>query len=33
LPSAVRRGRWLVRGALHAGVAARLAGLKPLELY
>jgi len=33
LPSAVGRGRWLVRGALHAGVAARLAGLKPLELY
>jgi succinoglycan biosynthesis protein ExoM len=33
LPSAVRRARWLVRGALHAGVAARLAGLEPLELY
>jgi succinoglycan biosynthesis protein ExoM len=33
LPSAVRRSRWLVRGALHAGVVARLAGLKPLQLY
>jgi len=33
LPSAVGRGRWLVRGALHAGVAARLAGVRPLELY
>lgn len=27
------RGRWLVRGALHAGVVARLAGLKTLQLY
>jgi succinoglycan biosynthesis protein ExoM len=25
--------RWLVRGALHAGAAARLAGLRELELY
>ena len=33
LPSAVGRGRWLVRGALHAGVVARLAGLRPLQLY
>jgi succinoglycan biosynthesis protein ExoM len=33
LPSATARGRWLVRGALHAGVVARLAGLKTLELY
>jgi succinoglycan biosynthesis protein ExoM len=33
LPSAVSRARWLVRGALHAGVAARLAGLSALELY
>jgi succinoglycan biosynthesis protein ExoM len=33
LPSPAGRGRWLVRGALHAGVVARLAGLKPLELY
>jgi len=28
-----RRARWLVRGALHAGVAARLAGLRTLQLY
>lgn len=27
------RTRWLVRGALHAGAVARLAGLKVLELY
>jgi succinoglycan biosynthesis protein ExoM len=33
LPSAVARARWLVRGALHAGVVARLAGFKTLELY
>lgn len=31
--SPVGRRRWLVRGSLHAGVAARLAGLKVLELY
>lgn len=31
--SPARRGRWLVRGALHAGVVARLAGLRELELY
>jgi succinoglycan biosynthesis protein ExoM len=28
-----RRSRWLVRGALHAGAVARLAGLRELELY
>jgi len=33
LLSPVARCRWLVRGSLHAGVAARLAGLKVLELY
>jgi succinoglycan biosynthesis protein ExoM len=33
LPYAVRRGRWLVRGALHLGVVAHLAGVKPLQLY
>jgi succinoglycan biosynthesis protein ExoM len=33
LPWATRRGRWLVRGALHVGVAARLAGFKAIELY
>ncbi|THD78836.1 MAG: glycosyltransferase [Phenylobacterium sp.] len=27
------RGRWLVRGSLHAGAAARLAGLRELQLY
>ena len=27
------RTRWLVRGSLHAGVVARLAGLKELQLY
>jgi succinoglycan biosynthesis protein ExoM len=31
--SPVARRRWLVRGSLHAGVAARLAGMKVLELY
>lgn len=29
----VRRCKWLVRGALHAGAVARLAGLKELTLY
>ena len=33
LLSPARAGRWLVRGALHVGVVARLAGLKVLELY
>jgi succinoglycan biosynthesis protein ExoM len=27
------RSRWLVRGALHAGVVARLAGVRELQLY
>jgi succinoglycan biosynthesis protein ExoM len=27
------RARWLVRGSLHAGAAARLAGLRELQLY
>jgi succinoglycan biosynthesis protein ExoM len=27
------RGRWLVRGSLHAGAAARLAGVRELQLY
>jgi succinoglycan biosynthesis protein ExoM len=31
--SPARRSRWLVRGALHAGVVARLAGWRELELY
>jgi succinoglycan biosynthesis protein ExoM len=31
--SPAARGRWLVRGALHAGVVARLAGVRPLQLY
>jgi len=31
--SAKERSRWLVRGALHAGAVARLAGLPVLELY
>ncbi|ACG77564.1 glycosyl transferase, group 2 family protein [Phenylobacterium zucineum HLK1] len=31
--SPARRGRWLVRGALHAGVVARLAGWRELQLY
>lgn len=29
----VRRRKWLVRGALHAGAAARLMGIKELQLY
>lgn len=29
----VRRSRWLVRGALHAGAVARLLGVKELQLY
>lgn len=33
LASARRRNRWLVRGALHAGVVAKLAGLGELQLY
>jgi succinoglycan biosynthesis protein ExoM len=33
LLSPVGRRRWLIRGSLHAGVAARLIGLKVLELY
>jgi succinoglycan biosynthesis protein ExoM len=28
-----RRNRWLVRGSLHAGVVARLAGMHELQLY
>ncbi|MGA0606737.1 glycosyltransferase family 2 protein [Phenylobacterium sp. VNQ135] len=31
--SPARRTRWLVRGALHAGVVARLAGWRELQLY
>lgn len=31
--SPARRSRWLLRGALHAGVVARLAGWRELELY
>lgn len=31
--SPVQRRRWLVRGALHAGVVARLAGVRELQLY
>jgi len=31
--SARARSRWLVRGSLHAGAAARLAGLRELQLY
>lgn len=31
--SPVARARWLVRGSLHAGAAARLAGLRELRLY
>ena len=31
--SPTHRGRWLVRGALHAGVVARLAGMRELQLY
>lgn len=33
LPSPVLRRRWLLRGALHCGVAARFAGRRDLELY
>jgi succinoglycan biosynthesis protein ExoM len=33
LLSPARRSRWLVRGALHAGVVARLAGVRELQLY
>ena len=32
-PFPARSRRWLVRGALHAGAAARLAGLRELQLY
>jgi succinoglycan biosynthesis protein ExoM len=32
-PSAARRNRWLLRGALHAGAVARLAGVRELQLY
>jgi succinoglycan biosynthesis protein ExoM len=32
-PSAKHRTRWLLRGALHAGAVARLAGVQELELY
>jgi succinoglycan biosynthesis protein ExoM len=31
--SPTNRRRWLVRGALHAGVVARLAGVRELQLY
>jgi len=31
--SPAKRSKWLVRGSLHAGVVARLAGLKELQLY
>jgi succinoglycan biosynthesis protein ExoM len=31
--SPVKRRRWLVRGALHAGAAARLAGFEELQMY
>jgi succinoglycan biosynthesis protein ExoM len=31
--SPVRRRKWLVRGALHAGAVARLAGVEELQLY
>jgi succinoglycan biosynthesis protein ExoM len=31
--SPARRSRWLVRGSLHAGAAARLAGVRELQLY
>lgn len=31
--SPTRRSRWLVRGSLHAGVVARLAGIRELQLY
>ena len=29
----VRRRKWLVRGALHAGAVARLAGIRELQMY
>jgi succinoglycan biosynthesis protein ExoM len=29
----VGRRKWLVRGALHAGAVARIAGIKELEMY
>lgn len=31
--SPTQRSKWLVRGALHAGVVARLAGMRELQLY
>lgn len=31
--SPAQRSRWLVRGSLHAGAAARLAGMRELQLY
>jgi succinoglycan biosynthesis protein ExoM len=31
--SPARRSKWLVRGSMHAGVVARLAGLRELQLY
>jgi len=31
--SPTARSRWLVRGSLHAGVVARLAGVRELQLY
>lgn len=31
--SPTARGRWLVRGSLHAGAVARLAGVRELQLY
>lgn len=31
--SPAKRSKWLVRGALHAGVVARLAGVRELQLY
>ncbi|WP_420391621.1 glycosyltransferase [Acuticoccus sp.] len=33
LPSAERRAFWLLRGALHAGVLSRLAGMRKLTIY
>lgn len=32
-PAEARRNAWLVRGALHLGVVARLAGVRTLQLY
>lgn len=32
-PSPARRGRWLLRAALHMGAVARLAGRRELEMY